>query len=209
MTDYSKDKLPILSKLVKGKDVLDIGCVQHNWQACTGDNWIHKHLKQYARSVKGIDILQDDIKQLKKLGFDVEYFDIEDKNNNFLKWKMYDVVFAGEIIEHLSGLDAFFYHCRYTLKNDGKLIITTVNCFSLLFIVQYMLGKLKVNHEHVCWFDMVTLGQLLKRQGFAIQDKYYLHRYQTGGKREWLSWLFYKFCPEKLRDNIMVVAIKI
>lgn len=204
MGSHVKDKFPLLAELVKDKDVLDIGCVQHNWQKCLTSDWIHEFLRKHANSVFGIDILSEDIKKLKELGYDVTVANAEYFNLNM----DFDVVFAGEIIEHLSNAGECIESCKIHLRKNGQIIITTVNCFSILFFVQYVLNKLQVNNEHTCWYDEVTLKQLLERYGFKVIQVHYFHRYETSDNplKLILSKLFHKFCPLKLRDNLLIVA---
>ena len=50
-----------LCALSAGKEILDVGCVNHSYERAMslGDQWPHKRLKSVAKSVLGIDILQD------------------------------------------------------------------------------------------------------------------------------------------------------
>lgn len=204
MPSYVSDKFTLLRELVKGKSVLDIGCVQHSWDTLFNDSWIHNVLKESAKSVKGIDILRDDIDQLRKMGFDVEYGDAED----FDLGNSYTCIYAGEIIEHLANPGRFLECSREHLDMNGKLVITTVNCFSVLFFALRLFKKLQVNNEHTCWYDEITLTQLLNRYGFIVENVYYFHRYETSSNpiKIFVSRIFNKICPRNMRDNLLVVA---
>lgn len=204
MASQVKDKFPILAELVKDKDVLDIGCVQHKWENSFEDDWIHKYLCKYAKSVIGIDNQFYDVEVLRHMGYNILYGDAEDLHLGL--W--FDTIFAGELIEHLDNHGKFLESCKSHLRENGQLIITTVNCFSLLFFILYIFRKLKVNNEHTCWYDEITLEQLLERYGFKVQKVYYFHRYETSNNplKLLLSNIFKRLCPVRMRDNLMVVA---
>ena len=41
--------------------------------------------------------------------------------------KSFDLITAGDIVEHIGNLDGFFNSCFSNLKEDGSLLITTPN----------------------------------------------------------------------------------
>ena len=63
---------------------------------------------------------------------------------------------------------------RKHLKDNGLLILTTPNMFyfkEALFLI--LRGFPPVNPEHTCYFDEVTLRQLLNRFGFSVEKVMY------------------------------------
>ena len=89
----------------------------------------------------------------------------------------FDVVFAGEIIEHLIDTDAFLKECRRVLKQNGRLVLTTPNLASLGRRLMLMFGKnpyidtaLRPDQAgHVRFFVTESLTLLLKENGFAVR----------------------------------------
>src|SRR5262249_26974950 len=67
------DKSILVTSLCAGKDVLDLGCIDHSYEVAIslGDRWLHKQLKQVSRSLVGLDILEDDALRLRKEGYDI------------------------------------------------------------------------------------------------------------------------------------------
>ena len=55
--------------------------------------------------------------------------------------EFFDIVHAGEAIEHLYDTDSFVQECRRVLKKGGKLIITTPNTLSLPRRILYFFGR--------------------------------------------------------------------
>src|SRR3989344_3969940 len=112
--DFSRDGvLKTIYPIVKGKDVLDVGCIEHDLDRKNKERiWVHDFLRENAKNVTGIDILEDDIKKLKWQGYDVHCMNAEKFNFN----KKFDVIFAGELIEHLSNPGLFLEKCKKHLK---------------------------------------------------------------------------------------------
>ena len=89
----------------------------------------------------------------------------------------FDVVFAGEIIEHLIDTDSFLKECRRVLVPNGRLIVTTPNLASLGRRLMLMFGKnpyidtaLRPDQAgHVRFFVTGSLTLLLKENGFAVR----------------------------------------
>lgn len=159
------ERFKVLKPFIEGKEVLHLGCVQHDWKVSVQQAWIHSFIAKYSEKLIGIDILEDDAKKLTQIGYDIRYGNAESFN---LSMK-FDVVFAGELIEHLGNLEGFFDSCKRHMKSDSKLIITTPNCFGIRYSLWHLLGRRFVNPEHTCWFDRHTIKQLLNRYGFRIE----------------------------------------
>ncbi len=154
--------------LIKGKDVLDVGCVEHTSKAkLRNPFWVHQFLHDNC-NVLGIDLLKEDVKVLVKEGYNMKVANAETFN---LK-KKFDVVFAGELIEHLSNPGLFLQQSKKHLKENGFLILTTPNAF----YAPRMLSSIKgdddplVNKEHTNWFSPSTLMTLLNREGFNVLE---------------------------------------
>lgn len=164
----------IVFPLIEGKKLLDIGCIGHNFEErrSLGTFYI-EDFQEKATSAKGIDILEDDVKRAQSLGFNVEVGDAE----SFVDGEKYDVIFAGELIEHLSNPGAFL-RCAYeNLKDDGVLILSTPNTFSFSRILRCVTrgtNEPPPNTEHTCYFTPQTMAQLVSRWGFQIARLYYL-----------------------------------
>jgi 2-polyprenyl-3-methyl-5-hydroxy-6-metoxy-1,4-benzoquinol methylase len=181
----------ILDRIPAEASVLDVGCVQHNARAADDRNWLHKHLYQRARSVRGIDVLVGDIYELQAEGYNVAYGDAEAFDHD----ETYDVIVAGELIEHLSAPGAFLERARRHLAADGKLIMTTPNVWGACYLKRTLLpGEVHCNEEHTCWYDRRTLRQLVERCGFAVSEQSFIEP-PLGG--EYLSWGLWQLGSER------------
>lgn len=166
------NRFGLIRKYVTDKIVLDVGCVDHDSKMEKRGDWLHKFIKKSAKDLVGIDIDEQELNKLKKKGYDVMYGNIEQENTDLKN--RFDVVIAGELIEHLSNTANFFNNCNNYLKFGGHLIITTPNCYSFRNILRSVIfGETSTNPEHTLWHSEVTLRQVVERNGFKIKERYY------------------------------------
>lgn len=168
------DKFSYIQKFVQNKDVLDVGVVCHNVQF--NEEWyrnqfLHDYICKSAKSVIGIDIEKDGIEKLNKCGYNVQTMNAE----NMKLMETFDVIVAGDLIEHLSNPGCFIKRAYEHLRKDGLLIILTPNPFNLKRCIKQLFGrKIESNLQHTCWFDVQTLTQLCERFGFELTEFRYL-----------------------------------
>lgn len=167
------NKESFISDRCRGKTVLDLGCVRHSAEWALKDtNWLHKRIKAVAKKVVGVDYLPEEIAKINSHGYDVIFGDVTKPLNITEK---FDVIVAGDLLEHLANFEGFFSNCKMLLKPEGMLIITTPNPF---FCGEFHYVSFKknfvVNPEHTCWIDPQCLSQLSNRLGFGIKEIVYI-----------------------------------
>ena len=156
-----------IQSVVNGKDILDIGCVDHKASQSKGSLWVHAFLKKHAKHLLGIDISKKEVEILKQKGYNVDFGDAE----NFKFNKKFEIIFAGELIEHLSNQGKFLENCKNNLKKEGVLILTTPSSFNLqenIKNVLFMKTDPAVNNQHTCYYTPTTIKQLIERHGFIV-----------------------------------------
>lgn len=169
---YINNFYSFLGELVKGKSVLDCGAAGEEGVPETSPHWVHGLVEKNASYCLGFDIEPDAVSELKSKGHNIVSGDCEDLHLN--TDKKFDVIFAGEIIEHLSRPGNFLESVKaYMDKSNGILVITTPNSFSLLRGAGNVFGFTKENPQHVSVHNRKTLEQLLERHGFEICDTYF------------------------------------
>lgn len=109
---------------------------------------------------KGLNILKHDVEN--GLPFDSEVF---------------DVVYAGELVEHLADTDAFIKEVFRVLKKGGKIIITTPNIASLINRILLLFGKYPRYLEyktggagHIHLYNLEKLRMQLEDHGFIMEQ---------------------------------------
>ena len=152
----------------KNKLVLDVGC---------GDGFIMNMIRNLGNKVIGIEIADSAIKKARKKGFKVYDLSLNSNWSGKIQEK-FDVIFAGEIIEHIFDTDQFLSNIRKVLKKNGKLIITTPNLATLgrrlmLFVGQNPLiettGR-STDAGHIRYFTQGSLCMLLRENGFRVHE---------------------------------------
>lgn len=168
LISYStKRRVDILSSFVKNKDVLDVGCVEHNPQFEELKEWyLHPLLKKQARSIVGIDNDKKGILALQSMGYNVRVRDAE----NFSFARQFDVIIAGELFEHLVDRKGFLNSCHKCLRSSGKLIMSMPNANSLNYFIQTLVYEHEVDAwDHTAFFTPVTLFVMMRKCGWVVE----------------------------------------
>ena len=209
MKHFVNNRNKYLSRLASGLDVLDVGCVNHNLNQYRDGGWLHEDLKRVAKSVIGIDYEADCIKTLQAEGYDVICADA----TNFNLGDSFDLIIAGEILEHLGNTDGFLSCARKHLRSSGKLVITVPNAGSLNYAVQNIFYGHEVdNPDHCCLYSETTLRRLLERHGLEVESVGYCPEQVWDGKglswwcRQVLQYACAPFRPNLLHHLIMVAS---
>ena len=96
----------------------------------------------------------------------------KDLNDGFPEFKSkFDIIFAGELIEHMFDDIKFIKGCRENLKSGGLLIITTPNLMFTVSRFLMLLGNMplfSVGLGHYNVYNKKTIENLIKREGFEI-----------------------------------------
>lgn len=178
LADYLK-KSPVVEKTVfiqdlcRNREVLDLGCIRHSADFAKNDpDWLHQKIRDVAKNVVGIDYLDDEVRKLQNLGYNIRFGDVTKP----LPFEgQFDVIVAGDLIEHLTNFEGFFDNCVRLLRVGGVLVISTPNPFfsDEFHYVSYKRNFL-INPEHTCWIDPLALSQLAHRFGFQITGIHFL-----------------------------------
>ncbi len=131
----------IIVKIIKNKDVLDLG---NSW----GD--LKELIQKNAKSYKGLDIegKTDFKKDLNK------EFDLKEK---------FDVIIAGELIEHIENTGIFLDNVKRHLKKGGLFFLSTPNPTSFRFSFYALFNKEPEYEGHIKYFTKDALILILKK----------------------------------------------
>ncbi len=163
---------------VEGKKVLEIGPAEliGTTNQEKENRWLHKQISLVADKLIGLEISPEQVAALTQMGYDIRQGNAE----NFELGEKFDVIVAGELIEHLSNPGNFLECAKRHLNPGGTLVLTTPNRFDYTGFVKILrTGKTpaytKPIAKHVMYFDENALSDLLIRHHFSpIQTAYYL-----------------------------------
>jgi len=165
---YSIDRISNIIKIIKGKRIIHVGCVDHVNLIETkikNNNYFHKLLTDNAKHCIGVDINKPGIDLLKsKYNFDnVYYLDLINENLDIIDNEKWDYILLGEILEHVDNPVNFLKTIKEKYKkNIDKIIITVPNALNLNTYRNAKKFKSEnINSDHRYWFTPYTILKVL------------------------------------------------
>lgn len=150
------------------RNILDIGC---------HDGTFLFSIRREDNSLFGIDASDYAVKKAKKRNISAKRFFFDGKEKFPFRNKMFDLIIAGEIIEHVYDTDFFIREVRRLLKDKGYLLISTPNIVSFGRRIMLFFGinpflETSPNEEnsvgHIRYFTFDSLKQHLNKHHFQI-----------------------------------------
>ncbi|MEE9525448.1 MAG: methyltransferase domain-containing protein, partial [Candidatus Woesearchaeota archaeon] len=195
-------------KYIKNKNVLDLGFLGENEKRLFSE--LHEFILDNSKSVLGVDIHQERISKLKEANYSVIDDDVIELKKIKTKGTKFEVIIAGELIEHLDDPGKFLNNLKNVLDTNGLIIFTTPNIFSLRYILRHLIfgqenpywknRKEEIKYGHVTGFSKMLLKNLLLRKGFEIIDFSYVIKNEykgiKGNIEKLISWIFPKLSPQ-------------
>lgn len=169
-------RLDFIKQICAGKKVLHLGCTNYPYtkDAIENNMLLHFELEKITGDLWGMDSDQVGIDVLNKHGSkqivlgDLENLDALDLHETF------DVIIAGEMIEHLNNAGLFLNGIKRFMSTDSCLVLTTINAYCGMRFVYYGLrgkrGKAEPVHpDHVAYYSYSTLSKLLSRYDLNVE----------------------------------------
>ncbi len=185
--EMAESRLRKCSKMIetlRPGNLLDIGCSTGTWSM---------HWQARGWSACGIDIDRYHIEAARERGIDARFCDLNSGKIPFPS-ESFDLVFAGEVIEHLVDTDGFLSEVARCTKSGGHVIVTTPNLASFENRLRLVLGMypawLNYNLQgsgHVRGYTLPVLKRQMKVHGLKAVK-------QTG------NWV--PFLPQHFTDDI-------
>lgn len=142
----------IILEHARDRDLLDIGCMGR-----TQKYKLWPQVKAVARSYTGIDVQAPSSPDVVQGNMESHDFG-----------RTFDVVIAGDVIEHVSNQGLFLQNIVRHLRDDGVLIITTPNA-------KWPTVFLRPHPDHVLWHDRSTLTGAIRRHGLEVRHFQYYY----------------------------------
>lgn len=163
-------RVDFIRSLCEGKRVLHLGCTNYPYteDSIEHNMLLHADLAKVSSSLCGIDSDKTGIALLENAGFDnIHLGDLERLGDVDLKPE-FDVIVAGEMIEHLNNPGLFLNGIKRFMTADTRLILTTINAYCGMRFAMYGVrgkrGRVEFVHpDHVAYYSYSTLRVLLER----------------------------------------------
>lgn len=171
------DLIGHVERLVAGRRVLDIGVVSHSARYFDQPDWRHGRIHQAASYCVGIDILEPLVAELNQRGFNVRCVDATSEAD---LGERFDVVFIGDVVEHVDNAVLLLRFAARHLAPGGRLYVTTPNPFSRKFFRQFKRdGVMVVNLDHIAWITPTLAMELARRAGIALEAYHLVKRFSS------------------------------
>jgi hypothetical protein len=210
-------RVDFIKQVCVGKKILHLGCTDHPYtsQAIENNMLLHFELEKTAKELYGFDYDQEGIDVLSKAGgknlfrADLEKLDEVELDETF------DVIIAGEMIEHLSNPGLFLRGIKRFMHSETSLIITTINAYGALrFFIYGLRGKGGENEpvhlDHVAYYSYRTLNLVIQRETLKVNKFYF---YDVGPEHRQFNRWFYNFINDicvffspQLSDGVIAVC---
>lgn len=167
--------------ICRGKRVLHIGCVDAGMtdHRIAQDELLHKKILDVANYTVGVDVSSEGIRKLKERGINNLYAVAPDDPSPLNE--KFDIVVAGEVLEHVSNAGDFLRKYIQNLHPDGLFLITVPNAFCLTTIIRLLRGIETVHEDHVSYYSYLTLKRLLSRVNLIPESHaFYFHNRGNG-----------------------------
>jgi len=194
-----------------------LGCTNYPYtsEAINGGNLLHLLLKEKCSELYGFDDDQNGLDILSQHGCtNLFKANLEELGSVPLD-ETFDVIVAGEIIEHLNNPGLFLSGIKRFIGPKTKLIITTVNAYCGFRFALYALnGKRgrneQIHPDHVAYYSYSTLSVLLNRYDLKIENFLYYdlgteHRPYSRWFVNFINDCLVKFTPQ-LADGVIAIC---
>lgn len=194
-----KHRFDAIKEILRGKSILDIGCVGLGYQE-EDEFWIHGKIHKIARKSIGIDIEEDKIDKIREKGYEVVVADV---NKRFYLDETFEVIHAGQVLTYITNFDEFFYNMRKHLKTNGVLILSVTNSHSFKNFVKYTFKK--IDFKYTNFQNVISLRHLLDKYGFEARRVEYVEE-PSRRKIGKIYQFIFRILPRHLSSHIIVSA---
>src|ERR1051326_7493363 len=175
------NKEAAILEMAHGRKVLHLGCVgftdlPDGDRVALAKQTLHHSLTQSA-DVVGVDYSAAVVREYDRLGIfkNILVGNVETLGDLPLN-QTFDLVIAGDIIEHVSNpglmLDGIKRFCRV----DTKVVITPPHAFGVPNFIRFLVGRFHDGAEHVATYHMENLHCLLSRHGYVVEEMATCHQ---------------------------------
>lgn len=210
-------RVDFIKKSCEGKKVLHLGCTNFPYtkESIENEMLLHFELEKAASELYGFDFDQEGLDILEQAGGKNLFRADLQKLEEVPLFETFDVIIAGEMIEHLSNPGFFLQGIKRFMNSETKLVITTINAYcAMRFMIYGLRGKGGINEpvhpDHVAYYSYKTLSLILERENLTVKNFYFYdigteHRPFNRGIYNLFNDICVKISPQ-LSDGIIAVC---
>jgi 2-polyprenyl-3-methyl-5-hydroxy-6-metoxy-1,4-benzoquinol methylase len=221
MRDQMIQRTDYIVDACAGRTVRHLGCadIPYTRGRLEDGTLLDALVDRVAARQYGLDLSTEGIEILRPAGYaDLAVSDVHHlTEQNPLAGQRFDVILAGEIIEHLSNPGLFLERLKPLLRDaPTRLILTTINAYCAhRFFYSLVMRDESVHPDHVRYYSRKTLTTLLARHGYDVQQVCFYpigrehKRYINQGRARllyWVDWLASRLSPQ-LGDGLIVSCV--
>jgi 2-polyprenyl-3-methyl-5-hydroxy-6-metoxy-1,4-benzoquinol methylase len=160
--DFSVRSRFLLEHVGAGDRVLDVGC---------GEGRFAAELAAAGAEVVGIDVAEEPLRRARARHPELDLRLVDVHGPWPLADARFDVVWAGEAIEHVADTSAWMSEVRRVLRSGGKLLASTPDHGPLTLLATALsssafAARFDPRSEHLRFYNRATLSRLIEDFGF-------------------------------------------
>lgn len=170
-------KNDLIGHFARGASVLHLGavgetCEDTEVRVARAPDSLHAYLTGVSAACVGVDHDEPSVRLLTERGiFDnLICADVTKLTRDDIPLPSVDVIVAGDTVEHLAEPGRLFEVARELSDPGTKLVVTTPNSLGLSMFLGNLRGRELEGGDHVCSFNAFTLGNLIERSGYQVEE---------------------------------------
>lgn len=161
-SDFAVRRRFLLERVTPGARVLDVGC---------GEGWFTSALARAGATVVGVDVAAEPLRRARARHPELDLRELPVEGPWELGDADFDVVWAGEVIEHVADTAAWLSEVRRVLRSGGSLLVSTPAHTRATLMRLALSKRAFAEHfhplgDHLRFYSRETLTALLGQFGF-------------------------------------------
>jgi 2-polyprenyl-3-methyl-5-hydroxy-6-metoxy-1,4-benzoquinol methylase len=161
-SDFALRRRFLLDRVAAGERVLDVGC---------GEGRFTAELAGAGARVVGVDVAEEPLRRARERHPELDVRLIDGEGSWELEDASFDVVWAGEVIEHVADTAAWLSETRRVLRSGGRLLVSTPAHEPLALVRLALSPRAFAEHfdplgDHLRVYSRRTLARLIGDFGF-------------------------------------------
>src|SRR5580693_5667582 len=163
-SDFALRRRFLLERVAAGERVLDVGC---------GEGRFTAELARAGALAVGVDVAREPLRRARERNRELDVRLLDDGEGRWeLEDASFDVVWAGEVIEHVADTAAWLSEVRRVLRSGGSLLLSTPAHGRLTLMRLALSRRAFANHfdprgDHLRFYSRETLTSLVGEFGFS------------------------------------------